>query len=326
MSADNPTVVIIGIFICVFLILAVLGFAFGLFGGRNKILAQRLNQINKRHKKSAAGIMGERKSLFIKQEKSILDQFIPKPEELRKRLKKTGHDISFKNYVYASLGLAFVGFLGVKFLGGMPLMTALMLGLLIGAAIPHLVVSSMIKKRVNKFVKQFPEAIDLIVRGLKAGLPVTESIQAVSSEMENPISEEFGRITDDIRLGKTLDEALWKCADRLDTAEFKFFVISLSVQQETGGNLAETLENLSNILRGRQQLDLKIKALSSEGKASAYILGSLPFIMAGIISVMNYEYISILFTDPRGHIAIIGGVVWMGIGMFILTKMINFEY
>jgi tight adherence protein B len=182
-----------------------------------------------------------------------------------------------------------------------------------------------IKKRINKFTKQFPEAIDLIVRGLRAGLPVTESINAVSKEMQDPIATEFAMITDEVRLGKTLDEALWATAKRLDTPDFKFFVISLSVQQETGGNLAETLTNLTEILRGRTKLKLKIRAMISEGKASAYIIGSLPFLMCGLLSVMNYEYMSVMFTNPQGQIALVGAGIWMGIGVFILAKMINFE-
>src|SRR3546814_6834106 len=138
-------------------------------------------------------------------------------------------------------------------------------------------VGYLVNKRQDKFLAIFPEAIDLIVRGLKSGLPVTESINAVGREMDDPIGTEFRRIGDDIRFGKTMTEALWAATDRLSVAEFKFFVISLSVQQETGGNLAETLGNLSGILRSRQQMKLKVRAMSSEGRASAMIIGSLPF-------------------------------------------------
>ena len=326
MTVDNPTIVMIGIFTGVFLVLATIALAAGLLGNKQKVIQGRLRKAIDRHqKKGLAAENGAKKSLFIKQEKSFFDQFVPRPDELRKRLRRTGYSIQFKQYVLASLGVAVVVGILVKLFGGMSAAPSLMVGLAAGLAIPHMVVSSMIKKRLAKFTTQFPEAIDLIVRGLKAGLPVTESIGSVGREMDDPIAVEFTRIIDDIRLGKTLDEALWKAADRLDTPEFKFFVISLSVQQETGGNLAETLENLSGILRGRSQLKLKVKAMSSEGKASAYIIGSLPFIMCGVLTLLNYSYMSILFNDPRGQIAIVGGLIWMGIGMFIISKLINFE-
>jgi len=128
-----------------------------------------------------------------------------------------------------------------------------------------------------------------------------------------------------VRLGKTLNEALWAAANRLSTPELKFFVISLSVQQETGGNLAETLGNLSAILRARQQMRLKIRAMSSEGRASAMIIGGLPFIMFGLIMTLNPEYGSVLLTDPRGQLAAVGAIMWMGVGMLMIKKMISFE-
>ncbi|MFC7048931.1 type II secretion system F family protein [Emcibacter nanhaiensis] len=326
MTVDNPTIVMIGIFTGVFLVLATIALAAGLLGNKQKVIQGRLRKAIGRHQKKGLGSEnGAKKSLFIKQEKSFFDQFVPRPDELRKRLRRTGFSIQFKHYILASFGVAVVVSVLVKLFGGLSAAPSIMVGLAAGLAIPHLVISSMIKKRLTKFTTQFPEAIDLIVRGLKAGLPVTESIGSVGREMDDPIAVEFTKIIDDIRLGKTLDEALWKAADRLDTPEFKFFVISLSVQQETGGNLAETLENLSIILRGRSQLKLKVKAMSSEGKASAYIIGSLPFIMCGILTMLNYDYMSVLFTDPRGQVAMVGGLIWMGIGMFIISKLINFE-
>ncbi|PCI33369.1 MAG: pilus assembly protein TadB [Alphaproteobacteria bacterium] len=326
MDFTNPTIVIIGIFICVFVLIGILATAMGLVGDNNKIIGKRLDQIKARHSggKNLAKEQAK-KALFIKKETSFLDRFIPKPEELRDRLNKTGKDISFKKYVSATVVLVVIFAFVVKVIGGLSFMPALMVGLFSGLFIPHVYVNAVINKRLKNFTTQFPEAIDLIVRGLRAGLPITESIYAVSREMKAPISIEFGKITDEIRLGKTMDEALWATAKRLDTPDFKFFVISLSVQQETGGNLTETLINLSEILRGRTRLKLKIKAMISEGKASAYIIGSLPFLMCGLLSFMNFEYMSVMFTDPKGQIALMGAAIWMGIGVFILSQMINFE-
>ncbi len=326
MDVNNPTIVIIGIFACVFIILTALAAASGLLGKNNKIVGKKLDKIKARHgiDKNHAEERAK-KNLFVKKETSLFDRFIPKPDELRRRLDKTGMNISFKKYVIATIITAILFTVIMKLLSGMDMMPSVMVGIFAGLFIPHFYISRVVKKRLAKFTEQFPEAIDLIVRGLRAGLPVTESIHAVAKEMQAPIATEFGMIADEIKLGKTMDEALWSTAKRLDTPDFKFFVISLSVQQETGGNLAETLSNLTEILRGRTKLKLKIRAMISEGKASAYIIGSLPFIMCGLLSAMNYEYMSVMFTDPRGQIALVGAAIWMGIGVFILAKMINFE-
>ncbi|PCI43790.1 MAG: pilus assembly protein TadB [Alphaproteobacteria bacterium] len=326
MDVTNPTIVIIGIFICVFALIGIIAAAMGLLGNNKKIIGKRLDRITSRHgsRKNLAKEQAK-KSLFMKKETSLLDRLIPKPDELRRRLNKTGKDITFKKYIMATVMTAIFFAFVMKVFVGLSLMPAMMVGLFAGLFFPHTYINMVINKRLKKFTKQFPEAIDLIVRGLRAGLPITESIYAVSREMQAPISIEFGKITDEIKLGKTMDEALWSTAKRLDTPDFKFFVISLSVQQETGGNLTETLINLSEILRGRTRLKLKIKAMISEGKASAYIIGSLPFLMCGVLTVMNYEYMSVMFTDPRGQIGLMGGAIWMGIGVFILSQMINFE-
>lgn len=326
MNVDNETIIIVGIFICVLIIFGILAVATGLLGNSNKVIDKRLNNIKARHG-SNTHIAKEhaKKALFMKKETSFIDRFIPKPEELRLRLSKTGKDITFKKYIIATIITTLIIAFIVKVFFGMSTAPAVMLGIFGGLFFPHTYINMAINGRLKKFTKQFPESIDLIVRGLRAGLPVTESIYAVSQEMQDPIAVEFATITDEIRLGKTLDEALWATAKRLDTPDFKFFVISLSVQQETGGNLTETLENLSEILRGRTRLKLKIKAMVSEGKASAYIIGSLPFLMCGLLSVLNFEYMSVMFTDPKGQIGLIAAAVWMSMGIFILSQMINFE-
>lgn len=324
MIVDNPNILLFGVFATVVILFLTVSLAIGIFGKANKITQARLDKIKGRHSKEAM-IQQQKRALFKKQETSILDGLIPKPQELRKRLRKTGKDISFKQYIIANGIIALVTFIILMLMSSLSFLPCFAVALAVGLLLPHLWVNMTIKKRLAKFTTQFPEAIDLIVRGLKAGLPVTESIYAVSQEMETPISTEFKTITDEIRFGKTLDEALWQASDKLDTPEFKFFVICISVQQETGGNLAETLANLSSILRGRAQLKLKINAMSSEGKASAAIIGALPFIMLGVISLLNFDYMSIMFTDPRGQLGLLVGVIWMSVGMFIISKLINFE-
>jgi tight adherence protein B len=186
-------------------------------------------------------------------------------------------------------------------------------------------VSQRINSRLKLFSAQFPEAIDLIVRGLKSGLPVAASMQTVAEEMQDPIAGEFRQITDLLRVGVTIDNAMRAAADRIVSAEFRFFIISLVVQRETGGNLAETLENLADILRKRRQMKLKIKAMSSEAKASAMILGSLPFVLFGILLLVNAGYVMQLFSDHRGLVMIAFGLTSLTVGIIVMAKMVRFE-
>ncbi len=240
------------------------------------------------------------------------------------RLHRTGKSWTLPQYLYASVGLGLaVALLVLLKTRSAPF--ALGLGLLIGAGLPHLVVGYFIKRRSNQFTAKFPDAIELLVRGLRSGLPVTETLGIVSSEIPGPVGEEFKLVTDRIRIGKTMDEALQDTADRLDTPEFNFFCITLAIQRETGGNLAETLSNLADVLRKRAQMKLKIKAMSSESKASAYIVGALPFIVFIMIYTINPEYLGGFFTDDRLIVTGLGGLTWMGIGVFIMAKMVSFE-
>lgn len=260
---------------------------------------------------------------------ALVDQTVkritPKPELMARRLEKTGKEIALGRYVVLCLALVFVFTLLTTFLSGLSLATSALIGLLLGIGLPHMVIGIMIKRRYARFITLFPEAIDLIVRGLRSGLPVTESIKTVSSEIGPPVGIEFARMADSLALGKTLEEAMWESAGRLDIPEFRFFVISLSVQRETGGNLAETLENLADVLRKRRQTKLKIKALSSEAKASALIIGALPFIMFGILFFVNQGYVMFLITDPRGNILLGIGLLWLFTGFAAMAKMVRFE-
>lgn len=252
-------------------------------------------------------------------------RLMPRRHMLRQRLMKAGLSLSPGQYAMICVALsAFCG-LTAKFMFGAAAIIAVLVGVAIGIGLPHWVIGTLIERRLRKFTRLFPEAIDLMVRGIKSGLPISETISSIGDEMEDPVGIEFRRITNSVKLGQTLEEALWDASRRLDTPDFKFFVISLSVQRETGGNLAETLHNLGDILRKRQQLKLKIKAMSSEARASAYIIGSLPFIMLGILMMINRKYVMVLFTDPRGLIFVGVGLLLIGLGALIMSKMVKFE-
>ena len=255
----------------------------------------------------------------------LIKRWLPNPQKLRSRLLRTGHRITLGQYLTFALVLAAVAAGVLKLFVGLPFIACILIGIVIGLGIPHFVTGFLGKRRQNKFNALFPEAIDLIVRGLKSGLPASESIRVVGQEINDPVGVEFREVSDQIKFGKTVTEALWSVAPRIDTPEFRFFIISLSIQQETGGNLAETLENLANVLRRRKTLKLKIKALSSEAKASAYIIGSLPFIMFGILLMMNYGYASTLYTDPRGIILVGRGLMSYAVGIGTMAKMVRFD-
>lgn len=252
-------------------------------------------------------------------------RILPNPQVLRARLEATGKPLTMGKYFGLSILTAMIAGVGYWLFTSFPAAAAPLVGIAAGAVVPHKVISHMIAKRQDAFVAQMPEALDLIVRGVKSGLPVAETINSVAEEMPPPISQEFSRVIEDTRVGMTLEGALWQAAERVQATEFKFFVVTLTVQRETGGNLAETLDNLSELVRNRKQMKLKVKAMSSEARASQYILGGLPFAIAGLLMLISPSYIMTLFTTDAGHwILGIGGTM-LAMGWFVMGRMVNFE-
>jgi tight adherence protein B len=249
---------------------------------------------------------------------------IPTPALLRKRLEQTGKSWTLGKYAMTCAGIV-VGIAALLMVRGAPFLLALFVGLFIGIGFPHFFIGKLIQRRVAKFTSNFPDAIELMVRGLRSGLPITETLQIVAQELPGPVGIEFRAVSDKMKIGRTMEVALQETADRLGTAEFQFFVITLAIQRETGGNLAETLSNLADVLRKRSQMKLKIRAMSSESKASAYIVGSLPFIVFILVWMINPLYMANFFVDQRLIVAGLGGLCWMSIGVFIMAKMVNFE-
>ena len=240
------------------------------------------------------------------------------------RLHRTGKPWTVTQYLYTSLGIM-LGVTVLLYLSSGAALMALVVGIAVGAGLPHMAVGFLIKRRTNSFTVKFPDAIELLVRGLRSGLPVTETLGVVATEVPGPVGEEFKMITERIKIGRTMEDALQETADRLNMPEFNFFVITLAIQRETGGNLAETLANLADVLRKRSQMKLKIRAMSSESKASAYIVGSLPFIVFIMIWWINPDYLAGFFSDDRLIVTGLGGLTWMAIGAFIMAKMVSFE-
>ncbi|MGH6718023.1 MAG: type II secretion system F family protein [Alphaproteobacteria bacterium] len=248
-----------------------------------------------------------------------------KPNDLRSMMQHAGMTISVRGLfgIGAGAGVVCVGiylYLGMPTIGVVPVFLVGMFGL------PRSFVARMAKRRINKFTQYFAEAVDVIVRGVQSGLPVNECLNIIARESPEPIGGEFRQIVEGIKVGLTLNETMQRAVDRLPTAEFKFFAVVLAIQQTTGGNLAETLGNLSGVLRDRKRMSDKIKSMTSEARMTASIIGSLPFAMSAILALTSPNYIAILFTDPMGHYMIGAGIVSMSVGVWIMQRMISFEY
>jgi tight adherence protein B len=294
----------------------------------NKATTRRLSALRERHTASQTNAIEAQMRRITGKSATRADlaamRLLPNVAQLQKRLSMTGKSWTVGQYGGATVGVAVVVAL-LLLLKGMPLLLALFLGVAMGGLAPHLAVGMLIKRRIAAFTAKFPDAIELLVRGLRSGLPISETMQVVGAEVPGPVGDEFRSVSDKMKIGRSMDVALQETADRLGTPEFQFFVITIAIQRETGGNLAETLQNLATVLRQRGQMKLKIKAMSSESKASAYIVGSLPFIVFGLIYVINAPYMLNFFADPRLMVAGGAGLIWMGIGAFIMAKMVSFE-
>lgn len=296
-----------------------------------RAVARRLSTVRGRYNVSGEPVVNEQvrkllasRATLVRKEKTLLNRFLPDAVDIQRQIEAAGKKWSVKNYFIGSAVTAAVPLFGVT-MAGLPFWMAMIFGVAAGLALPRLFLNFMGKRRIAQFVVRFPDAIELLVRGLRAGLPIAETMGAVASEIEGPVGAEFQAVSDRMKIGRTLEAALQETADRLGTAEFQFFVITLAIQRETGGNLAETLSNLSDVLRKRMQMKLKISAMSSESKASAYIIGVLPFIVFGLISFISPTYMASFFTDQRLIVAGMGGMIWMSIGAYIMRQMISFE-
>ena len=241
------------------------------------------------------------------------------------RMQQAGLTFSEKQFWIGSavFGLV-IGALSLPF-GKSPLI-ALGLAFAAGVGLPRWIVGFIAKARMKKFTEAFSDAIDIIVRGIKSGLPVHDCLKIIGKECPEPLAGEFRRLVENVGMGMAMDQSLEKMYERMPTNELRFFAIVLAIQQKTGGNLAEALNNLSVVLRGRKLMREKIKALSSEAIASSFIIGSLPPGVVTMISVTSPKYMAPLFTDPRGHLLLMAAIFWMSLGIFVMRKMINFKF
>ncbi len=271
---------------------------------------------------------GQRKRMVAAKLKEIEEKAKAKKSSsnsLRDMMLQANLDWTPKRYYIVSAIVAVVG-TALYLLKGFPPLVTPLVTITLGLGLPRWVLRKMAVRRQKAFTFKFADAVDVIVRGIRSGLPVGECLNIIGREMPEPVGLEFRLIVEGQKLGLTMSEVLDRSLARMPTAELKFFAIVLAIQQQTGGNLADTLSKLSDVLRGRKKLQDKIKSLSSEAKASASIIGSLPFFVSGLLYLINPGYMGILFSDPTGHVLIAGGLAWMGMGVFVMSRMISFDY
>jgi tight adherence protein B len=258
------------------------------------------------------------KDIDIKQKKS-------KSPPLEIRIKQAGLAWSKNKFLLISGGLGLLAFLAVWIVTVQPLPAAAA-GFAAGFGLPRWMLSFLKGRREKKFLAGFPDAVDVIVRGIKAGLPLADSLKIIASEAQEPIKSEFKAINETQTIGMPLGEACGKLYERMPLPEANFFGIVITIQQKAGGNLSEALGNLSRVLRDRKKMKAKIQAMSMEAKASASIIGCLPIVVGCLVYLTSPDYIELLWLTDLGRMMIAGCVVWMSIGIFVMKQMINFDF
>jgi tight adherence protein B len=246
---------------------------------------------------------------------------------MRLRLERAGLEVSPRAFWIASMGCGVAIALAIWVSSpNLPIIVPL-LGAFVGAfGLPRWIVARLTKRRQSKFTDEFANAIDIIVRGVKSGLPLPECLAIIARESPQPISGEFTELVEQQRVGMPLSEAFERMMTRMPMPEVRFFAIVIAIQQQAGGNLSEALGNLSGVLRDRKRLQAKVKALSAEAKASAAVLASLPFIVMILVYITTPSYIMLLWTTRFGQFLLVCAAVWMTTGVLVMRKMINFKY
>ena len=243
---------------------------------------------------------------------------------LATRIKQAGLETSTRTFWMISLGLGvFLAFMSFAF--GAPLYVvgaAAFVGLL---GLPRWVLNFLRKRRQKVFINDFADAIDVMVRGLKSGLPVSEAMKIIATESGPPVGPEFMEVVEGQRIGISIDQGLERMVERIPLPEVNFLAIVMTIQSKTGGNLSEALGNLSRVLRDRKKMKQKVQAVSQEAKSSAAIIGSLPFLIMGALTVLRPNYLEPLISTSTGHIIVVCSITWMSIGVLVMRKMINFQ-
>jgi tight adherence protein B len=329
---DHTTLIILAIALLAALCIGAVGFVFVSGETKSQKRVARVTRAgNARLASAASNNEVDNSDKRRKQMQETLKDLEEKQKEQKKsiplatRIERAGLNIETRTFYIASAVCGFVVMLCLM-LSGLSMLIALLGGFAAAFGLPRWVLSYMMKRRQKAFAEEFANTIDVIVRGVKSGLPVNDCLKLIATESPEPIRTEFQDIVEGQRLGVTLEQGLDKIYERMPLPEVNFFQIVLSIQQKTGGNLSEALSNLSKVLRERKKMRAKIQAMSQEAKASAGIIGSLPPGVMLIIYFSSPDYMNVLFTTTAGNMIIVSGLVWMGIGVLIMKKMIDFKF
>lgn len=292
----------------------------------------RAEQLRRRMKVAVFGSPGaaatsRTKSLddYIREADEAAARKRPKRLTLEQRLQQAELPLTRARYwlVCLATGLVTLALLWLSTAQPLPVIAILAAGA--GIVMPHLFVGRRRNGRLRRFTQEFPNAVDVIVRGVKSGLPLADCLRIIAAEAQDPVRSEFRKVVEDQTVGMTNQEAIQRLAVRVPLPEVRFFGIVIAIQGRTGGSLSEALANLSRVLRERKKMREKIKAMSSEAKTSAGIIASLPFAVSLFVYLTSPEYISLLFTTTLGNLVLLGCAIWMGMGVLVMRKMINFE-
>jgi tight adherence protein B len=275
-------------------------------------------QVDKTQRSRREQVEGSLRDLEARRQK---EKQIP----LSSRLSQAGLTWTTQKFMIMSGVLAVIFFIGT-FLGGGGLIAAAGMAFAGGLGLPRWGLNFLKARREKAFLRALPDAVDVIVRGIKAGLPLFESIKVVATDAPEPLKGEFLAIIETQAIGMPLGDACARLYERMPVAEANFFGIVIAIQQKSGGNLSEALGNLSKVLRDRKKMAEKIQAMSMEAKASAGIIGSLPPIVMLLVYLSTPDYISLLWTHPTGQFMLVACLVWMSVGIFVMKRMINFDF
>ena len=245
---------------------------------------------------------------------------------LADRLKQADIKMSARSFIIMSAFICLVSGAIYWLILGLPLLLAAGKGFVSGVAIPRFIVRRKREKRFKAFTKAFPDAVDIIVRGVRSGLPLNDCLRIIANDAEEPVRSEFRKLVESTQMGLSVPEASERLYESIPTSETNFFSIVLTIQSQAGGNLSEALGNLVRVLRERAKMADKIKAVSQEAKTSAIIIGSLPFVVAGLVSFTKPSYLVPLYSTSGGHKTLIFCAISMGMGIMIMRKMINFKF
>jgi tight adherence protein B len=302
-------------------------FIYPLLSGERKVEQRRANIT--RNEPAARTKRVHQKSRREQVEETLKDIEVkarkPKNPPLNVKIAQAGLSWSNNQFFMMSGGLGLFALVAV-FLTAGSLLPALAAAFAAGFGLPRWLLSFLKKRREAKFLNHFPDGVDVIVRGIKAGLPLLDSIKIISLDSQEPIKSEFKAIVETQTIGMPIGDACAKLYERIPLAEANFFGIVISIQQKAGGNLSEALGNLSRVLRERKKMKAKIQAMSMEAKASAMIIGALPICVGTLVWLTSPNYIELLWTSDMGRFMMAGCAMWMAVGVFVMKKMINFDF